>query len=188
MTAIGMHPADANAQGSSMGNPIYLGGCYWDSSSEIAEYIDPVKYGQVQSGNTSGDGIGDTVGELTYPTNSTNQSGGLEGDGNILNSITQFTEQTGKTLEMARNFMGGTYVIDVISNVTIGCEVVYETIGGNDDTDCPVDTDIGEWCSVKKSNIVWDYFIQGFSTLIAFAVVIAILQIVRPFNTGSASM
>lgn len=182
VSAIGMHPIDAVAQGSNLGNPLYLGGCYWDGTTTIAQTIDPVEYGDPSTD------ISDTLGELTYPTNSTSTSSGPTGDGNIINSITDFTEATGKTIETIKNFMGGTYVIDVISNVAIGCDVVYETQGGSNDDDCPAGYDIGDWCMVKQSNVVWDYFVNGFTTVIAFAVIICIVQIVRPFNTGSASL
>ena len=106
VSAIGMHPIDAVAQGSNLGNPLYLGGCYWDGTTTIAQTIDPVEYGDPSTD------ISDTLGELTYPTNSTSTSSGPTGDGNIINSITDFTEATGKTIETIKNFMGGTYVID----------------------------------------------------------------------------
>ena len=179
ITAIGMHPVDAVNAGSDLGNPIYLGGCYWDSTT--APVIDPSTHADPATSMT------DLQNELTFPTNATDTDGAF-GDNAMLNSITDFTEITGKTIEAVKNFLGGTYVIDVISNVAIGGEVVYESQGGSNTDDCPAGYDIDDWCLKKQSNVVWDYFVAGFTTIIAFAFIICLVQIVRPFNTGSSSL
>ena len=154
-------------------NPLHLGGCYWDTTSAIATTPDPVEY------KGGGESLDDVVGELTYPTNATNTDGGQTGDGNIFNSITEATEATWKTLETAKNFIGGTYVIDVFRNFSVGCEVVYDE---NEPPGWTGGTYHGWYLQPNSTaNPVFDAFLDGISYLIAISVIITIIQIVRPF-------
>ena len=154
-------------------NPMHIGGCYWDDTASIAQTPDPVEY------QGQGETLDDVVGELTYPTNATNTSGGLTGDGSILNSITEATEATWKTLETAKNFLGGTYVIDVFQNITTGCDIVYAD-------DEPAGWDGGTyhgWYLTPSANAnpIFEAFLEGITYIIAISVIITIIQIVRPF-------
>lgn len=154
-------------------NPLHIGGCYWDDSAAIAQTPDPVEY------KGGGESLDDVVGELTYPTNSTNVTGGTTGDGNIFNSIQEATEATWKTLETAKNFLGGTYVIDVFQNLTTGCDVVYDE---NEPAGWTGGTYHGWYLTPSaNTNPVMDAFLEGLSYMIAISVIITIIQIVRPF-------
>ena len=149
-------------------NPLYVGGCYWDESAAVAQTKDPVAY---QGG---GETLDDIVGELTFPTNSTSTGGG---DGSILDTFTEGTEATLKTIQVAKDFLGGTYVIDVFQNVANPCDIVY-------DENAPagfVGTYHG-WYLLKSTtpNPVWDAFIEGIAIIIAIAVIVTIVHIVRP--------
>ena len=143
-------------------NPLYVGGCYWDESAAVAQTKDPVAY---QGG---GENLEDVVSELTNPTNST---------GGILDVFTEGTESTLKTIQVAKDFLGGTYVIDVFQNIANPCEIVY-------DENAPagfVGTYHG-WYLLKSTapNPVWDAFINLITIVIAIAVIVTIVHIVRP--------
>ena len=152
-------------------NPLYLGGCYWDETTAPAK--DPV------AAKGGGETIDDVVGEISYPTNATQTTGGIIGDNSILNSITEATEATFKTLETIKNFLGGTYIMDVMQNITLGCDIVY------DETE-PANWNGGTyfgWYLIPSAtaNPVWSMFLEGMSYILAISLIITIVQIVRPF-------
>ena len=143
-------------------NPLFVGGCYWDESAAVAQTKDPVAY---QGG---GENLEDVVGELTNPTNST---------GGILDVFTEGTESTLKTIQVAKDFLGGTYVIDVFQNIANPCDIVY-------DENAPPGF-VGSyhgWYLVKSTtpNPVWDTFMELIAIVIAIAVIVTIIHIVRP--------
>ena len=144
-------------------NPLHVGGCYWDGSAAIAQNTDPVAH---QGG---GETASDIVGELTNPTNST---------GGILDVFTEGTESTLKTIQVAKDFLGGTYVIDVFQNITLGCDIVYDE---NEPAGWTGGTYHG-WYLVPAgaNNPVYDQVMELLSILVAIAVIITIIHIVRP--------
>jgi len=153
-----------SADGSGEAWALYMpDNCYYDP--DTAPDSDPA----VSQGTTSQD----IVDELVYPTNSTNTSGGLFGDGSILNSLTQSVEATGKALEVAKNYIAGGHIGNTIGNITMGCEY-------NESTD--------EWESA--TNPIWTYLVGGpglfeFGALngaFVFMLVITIFSFIRGFS------
>ena len=150
-------------------NPLHIGGCYWDETAAIAQNKDPVAH---QGG---GETTADVVNELTNPTNSTSTGGG---DGSILDTFTEGTESTLKTIQVAKDFLGGTYVIDVFQNLVFQCDYIYDENEPAGWTGGPYHG----WYLVPatNSNPVYDQLMELFTILIAIAVIVTIIHIVRP--------
>ena len=114
--------------------------------------IDPLKEATGQDLLNQQTGESDLISDLQVPTNSTSTG---EGDGSQLDSFTEAAEILARTVDLAKNFLTGGYVVNTIGNITVGCDItcdeaLIDTV--DDGVDNPTQCDIH-----GTSNFSYDY-------------------------------